>query len=66
MICFRFSSRSSGKIEIRSQDPLELPMEDVDAMEILPGFVSLEELETWVEGTGVVGTLTSDLVDTLV
>ena len=43
-------------------------MDDVltSVLEILPGLVSLEELETWVEGIGVVGLLTEDVVDALV
>src|SRR6266496_2668577 len=61
MICFRFSSRSSGKIEIGSQDLLDDPIlleEIVDDVltSVLPGLVSLEELD---EGIGAVGTFTS-------
>jgi len=38
----------------------------ISVLKVLPGFVSLEELETWVEGIGVVGLLTEDVVDALV
>jgi len=67
MICFRFSSGSSGKIEIRSWDLLDDPIlleEIVDdvltsVLKVLLRLDSLKELETWVEGIGAVEMLTS-------
>src|SRR3954452_14082569 len=52
MICFHFSSGSSGKIEIRSWDLLDDPIlleelvNDIltSVLEVLPELVSLEEL----------------------
>ena len=73
MICFRFSSESSGKIETGSLDLLDDPtlleeiVDDVltSALGKLIGPIleeSPEELETRANGIGAVGMLTSGVI----